>query len=1102
MMRLFRPGSIWLSVLVATVGYLGALHAPVALATTPALSVQIIDDPTNFPPGGEGKLVLRVFNLGDAPAVGSASPIVIADKLPTGLKATAITGNGLSVGGASQCKLATLRCEFRGTLDPYVVLQIEIAVKVEPDPPSTMLDEASVSGAGSAGATARQSVKVSNKRATFGVEELKLVPTNEDGTVDTQAGSHPFELTTTLQLAGALEPNPLLPSEPEEDEPAGSLPKDFHFNLPAGLIGNPQVVPQCTSEQFDELLEFDFNGCPADTALGVAEVEVNLYAGSPLTVPLFNLVPAVGEPARFGFSLFHVPIILNTAVRTGGDYGVVVSVNNISQVFGVLGSQVTFWGVPEDPRHNPVRGWNCLFDDEHDAEYLPCVAPVNPRITPFLTLPTSCSGPAGMRSTVEADSWGEPGVFKQGEYSPVSGAGEALGLVGCNRLPFGPSIGVAPDGASASTPTGLTVGVHVSQAGVLTPTGLAPSDLKNTTVTLPAGVQISPAGADGLMSCSLAQVGLEIDASPTCPEAAKVGTAEVKTPLLPEPLEGAVYLAAQNANPFGSLLALYIVVEDPTAGVVIKFAGKTSLDPVTGQLVSTFENTPALPFEELKLHFFGSARAPLSTPPLCGSYTTQAQFAPWSGNPPTEASSTFQITSGPNGAPCADPQPFTPGFEAGSSNLQAGAFTPFALTMSRPDADQTLSRVELHMPPGLLGTLSKVKLCPEPQAQQGTCGEESLIGHTIVSAGLGNDPYTVTGGKVFVTGPYKGAPYGLSILNPAKAGPFDLGSVVVRAQIRVDPHTAALTIVSDPLPTIIDGIPLQIQHVQVAVERPGGFTFNATSCEPMQITGTLTSTEGASANESSHYQVTNCGALAFKPKLTASTSGKTSRLNGASLGVKLSYPAGPFDANIAKVKVELPKVLPSRLKTLQKACLARVFAANPAACPATSIVGHAKAVTPVLPVSLEGPAYFVSNGGEAFPNLVVVLQGYGTTVDLVGSTFISEGGITSSTFKTVPDVPVGTFELNLPEGPYSALATSKNLCKTKLVMPTEFVGQNGAALHEETPIGVTGCAKALTRAQKLAAALKACRQKRRHVKKCKKAADAKYGRRGKKATRK
>jgi hypothetical protein len=1063
-----------------------AFSAAPALAASPVLTVNTISLPTNLPPGGEGEILLQITNLGDAPANGEIDPIAIAEKLPAGLVAKEAPG----------CEIVTpqtVHCVSRGVLEPYTELEIKITVQVEPGAstaPGGLLNEVALNGGGAAPTTTRHALTVSPTPAPFGVEDFRLLPTNEDGSIDTQAGSHPFQLTTTLALN-------TLPGSPPV-----AMPKDLHFSLPVGLVGNPQVIPQCTSQEFDTELGFSNNTCPADTAIGVSDLR--LSGGQFGTVPLFNLVPSVGEPARFGFEVAHIPVILDTAVRTGGDYAVVVSVNNITQVRRLLGSQVTFWGVPADPSHDNVRGWGCLWKTVlHGFEPEPCVAPVGSRLIPFLTLPTSCSGPAGMRTTVEADSWIEPGVFTTRESLLEELPGEPLGLVGCNRLPFEPSISVAPDGSAASTPSGLTVGVHVPQGGALNPTGLAPADVKDTTVTLPAGIQISPAGADGLEACSLAQIGLEEHADPSCPDGSKVATAEIKTPLLPNPLVGEVYLAQQNANPFGSLVAMYIVVKDPVSGVLVKLAGQVSLDPVTGQLVATFKDTPQLPFEDLTLHFFGSARAPLSTPALCGNYETQASFAPWSGNAAASSSSSFQITSGPNGAPCSDPQPFVPGFQAGSTNLQAGAFTPFTLTMSRPDADQTLSRIEMQMPPGLLGTLSSVKLCGEPQAALGTCGPESLIGETTVSAGLGNDPFTVTGGKVYITTAYGGGEYGLSIVNPAKAGPFDLEQetacdcVVVRASVGIDRHTAALSIKSDPLPTIIKGIPLQIQHVNVLVNRPG-FTFNPTNCNKMAIGATLSSTQGVAAPVSTSFQVTNCERLAFKPKFSVSTSGKTSKANGASLTAKLSYPNAPqgTQVNLARVKVDLPKQLPSRLTTLQKACTAAQFEANPAGCPAASIIGHGKAITPLLPVPLEGPAYFVSHGGEAFPSLIIVLQGYGVTLDLVGSTFISKAGITSSTFKTIPDAPVGSFELNLPEGKYSALAANGSLCGKKLAMPTEFLAQNGLKINESTPISVTGCAKAkaLTRAQKLAAALKAChKQKGAKRAACVRAAHKKFG---------
>jgi hypothetical protein len=379
------------------------------------------------------------------------------------------------------------------------------------------------------------------------------------------------------------------------------------------------------------------------------------------------------------------------------------------------------------------------------------------------------------------------------------------------------------------------------------------------------------------------------------------------------------------------------------------------------------------------------------------------------------------------------------------------------LTFTRADGEQQLGGVSLKMPVGLLGRLAGIPLCGEPQAAQGTCDAASQIGTVSTDAGAGANPFSVTGGKVFTTGPYKGAPYGLSIVVPAVAGPFDLGTVVVRASISVDRHTAQLTISSDPLPTILDGIPLDLRTVHVSVDRPG-FIFNPTNCNPMSLTGTLTGGAGGSEPVSNGFQVTNCGALGFKPKFTVSTQGHTSRPNGAGLDAKILYPSGA-QANIAKVKVSLPKQLPSRLTTLQKACPALTFDADPAQCPVASRVGSATASTPVLPVGLAGPVYFVSNGGEAFPNLVVVLQGYGITVDLVGDTFISKAGITSTTFNTVPDVPIDSFELKLPEGPYSALAANGNLCKARLAMPTKFIAQDGAEINQSTRIAATGCPK-------------------------------------------
>jgi hypothetical protein len=1020
----------------------------------------------------DGQLIVTAANLGDAPASGET---MISAGLPAGLEAVSVNGLAGEEGepgfdGPVNCSLNSLSCVFKGNLPAYHQIEERVGVIVKSAPTETA--QASVTGGSAPSASVTHTIRLGSEPAPFGVEEYDLAPEEEGGAVDTQAGSHPFQLTTTLTLNQIVESNRKRGELPQPAE----LVKDLHFRLPPGLIGNPTPLPQCTLKNFLALKGAFEDACSPQTAVGVARITISdpeFLGLKTIPVPLFNLEPSVGEPARFGFIVDGVPVFQDTSVRTGGDYGVTVSVNNINQTAGFLKSEVTFWGVPADTRHDGERGWGCL-----DAalglieQHQPCnsTEPHNP--PPFLVLPTSCTG--SLHTEVDADSWLARESFLSFGSDPMPA------LDGCNRLPFSASISVAPDGQAASTPTGLTVGIHVPQEEALNANGLSPSEVRNTTVTLPAGVALNPAAGDGLQACTdvpepgrpEGQIALNSPVGPWCPEASKVGTVEVKSPLLPNALVGAVYLAAQDANPFGSLVAMYLVFEDPVSGTLVKLAGEVKPDPVTGQLVSTFLNTPQLPFEDLKLHFFGGSRAPLGTPGLCGSYTTVGSIAPWSGNAPVEPSSTFQITSGPNNGPCESPLPFDPELTAGSTNIQAGAFTPFTTTMSRPDGNQNLQGIVLHMPPGVSGLLTGVKLCGEAQGNNGTCGPESLIGETIVSVGLGGNPFSVKGGRVYITGPYRGVPFGLSIVNPAKAGPYDLEKntacdcVVVRAKIDVDPVTAALTISTDStgpykIPTILGGIPLEIQHVNVLISRPG-FTFNPTNCSPMSITGSLLSTQGATQALSVPFQATNCATLAFKPQFKVSTAGKTSRRNGASLHVKLAYPKTAFgsQANIKSVKVDLPKQLPSRLTTLQKACTSAQFQANPAGCPAPSMVGHATATTPLIPVPLTGPAYFVSYGGAKFPELVIVLQGYGVTLDLHGETFINKAGITSSTFHTVPDAPVGNFELTLPQGPYSALAANGNLCRSTLKMPTLFVAQNGAMIKQSTRIGVTECPKA------------------------------------------
>ncbi len=933
----------------------------------------------------------------------------------------------------------------------------------------------------------------------FGIKSFEVSFLNEDGTPDTQAGSHPYKFVNIFTLNSHFERQESNADSSYIRLPDGVL-RDLTVDLPPGFVGDPNATSQkCTGEELLHFNESSLGTCPPESGVGYLYLNWSeaQYRQPKLFDPLYAMVPPRGVALQLGANFDLPQLYINNGVPAGGDYPAQATVTDAPTTAPVIQSRVEISGVVGEGANRK----------------------------PFLTLPTGCHGP--LRSTMTADSWAEPGKLAEATSITHNSAGTPVSLTGCSKLKFPPTIEVKPDVPDASTSTGLTVGVHVPQTAASNPDGLAESALRDTTVALPEGVAINPASANGLEACSEGLAGFtgfsEFNSeyepgvktttfTPTlpgsiaateagetellqpgtnfCPNGSKIGTVKIKTPLLENPLEGAVYLAAQNANPFGSLTAMYLVVEDPVSGSLVKLTGEVHLS-ATGQIVTTFKNTPDLPFEELELHFFGGERAPLTTPSRCGTYTTTASFVPWDGNGPVETSSSFQITSGPNGSPCPGVSlPFHPSLTGGATNVNAGAFSPLTLTMSRKDGEQNLQSVEAHLPPGLSGILSNIELCREPQANLGECPPNSLIGETTISVGVGGDPFSVSGGKFYLTGPYNGsggctvgstgcAPFGITFEVPAKAGPFDLrrnsanpagedpcDCVIVRGKIEVNPITAAITIVSDPpgspyaIPTSIEGIPLEIQHVNAITTR-GDFQFNPTNCDKMEVTGTIHSSENTTDTIGVPFQVTNCAVLGFKPGLKVSTSGKTSRANGAGLSVKLTYPKAPFgsQANIRSVKVDLPKQLPSRLTTLQKACPAKTFEANPAGCVAASIVGHGKAITPLIPVPLEGPAYFVSYGGAKFPELVVVLQGYGVTLDLHGETFISKAGITSSTFHTVPDAPVGSFELTLPQGKYSALAANGNLCKSKLKMPTAFTAQNGATIKQSTPIGVTGCAK-------------------------------------------
>jgi hypothetical protein len=920
----------------------------------------------------------------------------------------------------------------------------------------------------------------------------------------TQAGGHPWALTatgvfTTENIPASSGVDGVIPV-PTQD------PKDVVTGLPAGLLGDPQAVPQCPLA-----LATSSEECPPDTQIGSARL---VYEGGHNFIdPIVNVAPEAGQSAEFvleglGKGIF-TPLLTAHLVRSAqGEYAFTVVSGRLPLV-ALTEFELTFWGVPADRSHDTMRGKFCIQSEAigpikcEGGGQTSGVVPV-----PFLTMPMNCSaGPE--TATLRADSWEEPGSVREGHYTGYAESTATLpGATGCGLLQFnqGTGIAVEPDTSLADEPVGLGVSLHVPQSEA--PERNAAPLLRDTRVTLPEGMSVSPGIVDGIRACEASgpegiditgpeseELGLngELQLAPGhCPDASIVGTAEAVTPLLPFPVKGHVYLARPGCGGAGqapcteadaldgNLYKLYLEIGGKGVsageGIVFKVPFEVQANPATGQLTTNVQELVQAPYSEVHIELNGGPRAPLANPATCGPATTSADFTPWSGpgttpqgltmagTPDLVSSSFFDVTG------CASPPPFTPGFVAGTVSPQAGRFSSFTLNLARGDREQYVKGIQVHTPPGLLGILASVPLCGEPQADEGHCPESSKIGTARVASGAGSHPFEI-GGSVYLTGPYGGAPFGLSVVTNAVAGPFNLGLVVVRARIAVDPETSQLTITTDEsgphaVPQIIFGVPLRLQRIAVDIDRPG-FMFNPTNCAPQQITARIAGSQDAVASVASPFAAGGCRSLAFKPKFTVSTSGHTSRANGASLDVRLSYPPGSLgsEANVARVKVDLPKQLPSRLTTLQKACPAATFERNPARCPQASIVGTVRATTPLLAVALSGPVYFVSHGGEAFPSLIVVLQGDNVRVDLTGSTFISKTGITSSTFKTVPDVPVSTFELYLPEGTDSALAANGNLCKSagKLTMPTEFLAQNGAVLKQSTKIQVTGCVRHKTK---------------------------------------
>jgi hypothetical protein len=737
--------------------------------------------------------------------------------------------------------------------------------------------------------------------------------------------------------------------------------------------------------------------------------------------PLYNLEPTPGHLATLGMSFLIGSIFIQLDLRDDGSDGLNASITDLSTLFGLDGASFTLWGVPADSSHDPQR---CTFLT-HEC------GPAKSEPVAFLTAPTQCEQP--LTTTALIDSWQDPGNFATASsIDPTP--------TGCERLQIAPTLAVTPDTTQADSPAGYTIDLRVPQSEEAY--GLATPALKTVAITLPAGTSLSSAGTFGLQSCTHKQ--FEVSA---CPSASTIGTTSISSLALASHLEGSVYLAAPEEAPYG----VYLIAS--AEGVSVRLTGRIDPNPSTGQLTITFENNPQLPLSELRADFFGGPSAPLANPATCGEATTTSRIVSYAGQAAT-ADSSFTVAADDEGAPCPSTRPFHPRFTAGVTNPIAGAFSPFTLTIAREDQEQDISTLSTQLPPGLLGEFSHIPPCPAQQAAQGDCAPASTIGTIQVAVGAGSDPLYLSG-SVYLTEPYAGAPFGLSIVIPAVAGPFDLGTIVLRAKVLVDRHDLHLTVVSDPLPQIVAGIPLRVRAITLALNRPS-FLFNPTSCGQQSISGMIESAEGTSASTSTAFAVAGCHELGFSPRLSASQHAR-SRGEGSDLKMTLTAGSGR-QANVKSLVMRLPRQLRPRLSTIQQACRMAMFDLSPSRCPSISAVGQGTITTPLLAAPLKGSIYLVSRGGGSPPLLAATLSSGSIAAVLEGVLSLNNSGVTTITFSALPDVPIGSIRMTLPGGANSALGAVEGVCAGERPnISYSLSAQNGARQARMIRVTVKGC---------------------------------------------
>jgi hypothetical protein len=883
--------------------------------------------------------------------------------------------------------------------------------------------------------------------AAFGLKDLEVTFSEQSETAATQAGSHPFSMRTAFRA--------------NTQGPAGAVmvdgaTKDLEVELPRGFAGNPTATPRCQTVDFLSKGSDPFTDCSDSTAVGYTRITTVDEGEEVLSdrAALYNLQPPPGAVAKLGFWASDIPVTLEVGLSLTPPYNVVASARNISQVLRFSGSETIVWGNPANPAHDELRGERCLA--------LGGICPAGVPERPFITLPRSCSG--SLETVFRARPWWDGDFLSPSPGSPFRGSALTLGMGGCAKVGFAPRMNVQPTTENAESPSGLEVNLEIDDEGLDNPTGIARSDIKEAIVALPEGVTVNPSMAEGLAVCSpqdLERETLDSDPGDGCPQASKVGTVEVESPLLEgELIKGVLFIATPFENPFDTLLAVYIVIKHPELGILVKLPGRVEPHARTGQLVTTFEDLPQIPFSAFRLRLREGGRSPLVSPATCGSKTTVSRFVPWA-NPesPLSVASTFQITRGVGGGACppAGPPPFAPGFIAGTLNNNAGSHSPLYLRLTRRDGDQDLTRFSADLPPGLVASLAGVDRCSNAaiavaKAKDGkteiaspSCPVSSEIGSVIGGAGVGSQ-LTYVPGKLYLAGPIGSAPLSVVAIVPAVAGPFDVGTVVVRQALQINPRTAKVRVdssLSDPIPHVLAGIPLKVRDVRVHADRPR-FTLNPTSCDPFEVGAEawggggnpFDTADDVPVSLAERFQSANCSRLPFKPRLSLRLEGGMRRGDNPKLqGV---YRPKRGHANLANLALRLPRSAFLDQDHIRTICTRVQFVAE--RCPKAAIYGRAIVATPLLDKPLRGPVYLRSSRND-LPDLVADLHGL-VDVEAVGRIDSHRGGI-RVTFSRVPDAPVSKVVVRMQGGAKGLVINSTDLCRRTVRARLGMTAHNG-----------------------------------------------------------